>query len=90
MTTTEVKDTVGNFIVKLRGLKTNMIVKNKQLPLNENDNDFDEKLNDINHNRIVMKLHDVGWRKSCSLLLMFLCLVMDVVCLSILNFMMKI
>ena len=90
MATTEVKNFAGTFVVKLRGLKTKIILKNKQLPLNENDNNFDEKLNDINYKITVMKLHDAGWKNSFSLLLVFLCLVMDVVCLSILNFMIKI
>ena len=48
MPTTEVKDVVGNFVVKLCRLKKYMIFKNKQLPLNENDNNFGGNLNDIN------------------------------------------
>ena len=39
ITTTEVKDVVGLFVVKLRGLKTNIIF-NKQLPLNEYDDNL--------------------------------------------------
>ena len=39
--TTEVKDVVGTFFVKLLGLKTNIIF-NKQLPLNENDDNLME------------------------------------------------
>ena len=90
MTTTEVNYVVGNVFVKLRGLKTKMIYYYKQLPLNENDNNFDGKLNDINYKRTAMKLDDDGWKNSLSLLPMFLLLVMDVVCLSILNFMIDI
>ena len=52
-----------NFVVKLRGKKTNIIIY-KELPLNENDNNFDGKLNDINYKITVMNLHNVG-RKFC-------------------------
>ena len=64
MTTTEVKDVVGTFFVKLRGLNIENNFLNTQLPLNENDNNSDRKLNDINYNRTVMKLHDSGWKKN--------------------------
>ena len=37
MTKTEVNDVVGNYFVKLRGMKTNNHFLNKQLPLNENE-----------------------------------------------------
>ena len=37
---------------------------NTQLPLNEDDNYFDEKLNDINYNRTIRKLHDASWKNS--------------------------
>ena len=90
MTTTEVNDVVGTFAVKLVGLRAKTHFLNIQLPLNESKNNLDEKWNDSNYNRAVMKLHGDGWKNSFSLLLMFLCLVMDVVCLSILNFIMNI
>ena len=32
--------------------------------MNEYDNTFDKKLNDINYKRTVRKLHDAGW-KNC-------------------------
>ena len=89
MATTEVKNFVGTFVVKLRGLNTRMIFY-KQLPLNENGHNFDAKLNYTYYKRTVMKLHDAGWKNFFSLLMMFLCLVMDMVCLSILNFVIKI
>ena len=60
MTTTEVKDVVGKFVSKLHNLK-NVIYIYKELPLDENDNNIDVKLNDINYKRIVMKLHDASW-----------------------------
>ena len=77
------------FVVKLRGKKTNIIFY-KELPLNENDNNFDGKLNDINYKITVMNLHNVGRKKSFTLMMMFLCLVMYVVCLIVLNFMIEI
>ena len=61
-----------------------------KLPLNENDNNFDGKWNDINYKRTFIKLHDAGQKNSFSLLMRFLFLVMDVVCLIILNFIIKI
>ena len=64
MTTTEVNDVVGNFVVKLLGLRTKTQFWNIQLPLNENKNNLDEKLNDRNYNKAVMKLHDDGWENS--------------------------
>ena len=42
MTITEVNDVLGDFFVKLRGLKTENHYFYKQLPLNENENSFDE------------------------------------------------
>ena len=50
------------FVVELGGLKTKNIIKNKQLSLNENKNNFDEKLNDNNNKRTVKKLHDACWK----------------------------
>ena len=47
VTTTKVKDIVRIFVVKLHGLNTGNKFLNTQLPLNENDNNFDGNLNDI-------------------------------------------
>ena len=55
---------MGTFEVKLRGLKTKMMFLNDQLPLNENDINFDGKLNGINYQRKVIKLHDDDWKNS--------------------------
>ena len=63
---------------------------NTKLTINKNKNSCDVKLNDINYNRKVRKLHDNGWKTSFSLVLMFLCFVMDVVFCSIINFIIKI
>ena len=56
MTKTGLKDTVGGFSVSLFGLKI-LDVFYKQLPLNENENNSDGKLNDIHYKRTVKKLH---------------------------------
>ena len=50
MTTTEVNDVYGTFFVKLCDLNIEKIF-NTQLPLNEDKNNFDEKLNDINYKK---------------------------------------
>ena len=49
--------------MKLRGLKIENYYLNTELPLNEDDNNFEEKLNDINYKRNIMKIHDVGSEK---------------------------
>ena len=54
---------MGDFVVRLHGKKTKMIFY-KQLPLNENDNEFEGELNDINNKRTVMNLYDVEWQTS--------------------------
>ena len=64
MTTTQVNDLVGKFIVKLRSLKTENHYFLLKSPLNENVNNFNEKLDDKNYKRTVKKLNDVGWGKS--------------------------
>ena len=89
MTTAQVNDVVGTLVVKLRGMKTKNILY-KQLPLNENENNFDEKLNENNYKRTAMRLNDSSQKNSFSLLLMCICLVMGVFCLSILNFLINI
>ena len=53
MTATNVKDIDGTFVVKLRGLNIDNYFFYTQLPLNEDDNNFDEKLNDINYKKTV-------------------------------------
>ena len=40
MTTTEFNDILGTFVVKSRVLNTRNYFKNKQLPLNENENNL--------------------------------------------------
>ena len=55
MTTTEVQSVVENFVLKLLGLKTKINFFYKQLPLNENDNNFEGKSNDINSQKIVTR-----------------------------------
>ena len=35
-----------------------------QLPLNEDDNNYEEQLNDINYKKTVKTLHDTCWKKT--------------------------
>ena len=58
--------------------------------MSDNKNNFDEKLNDNNYKRTVRKWNGASWKERFSLRLMFLCLVMGVVCLSIHNNMVNI
>ena len=44
----DVSDIGGTSVVKLRGLHIENNFFNTQLPLNEDDNNFEEHLNDIN------------------------------------------
>ena len=60
MTITELNYIDETFVVKLCGLNIENKLFNTQLPLNEDDNNFDEQLNDINYNRTVQKVHDYG------------------------------
>ena len=64
MKTTELKDIDGTFFGKLHGLNIEKNYFNTQLPLNEDDNNFDKKLNDINYKRTVRKLHYTGLGKQ--------------------------
>ena len=63
-TTTEVNDIYGNVFLKLCGLNIWNKFLNTQLPLNEDDNNIFEQLNDINYKRTSSKLHDAGWKNS--------------------------
>ena len=65
--TPEVKYIDGTLVVKLCGLNIENGFFNTKLPLNEDDNNFDGKLNYINYKRKVMKLHDASWGKSFHL-----------------------
>ena len=88
MTSTEVNNIDVTFVVKLCGLN----IENglyTQLPLNEDYNYFYETFNDINCKRTDRKLHYAGFKNSFSLILVFPLLVMDVLCLSILIFIIK-
>ena len=62
LTTSDVSNIEGNYVVKLRGMK---IENNyKKILLNEYDNYFEEKLNDINYNKTFIKLHHAGLKNS--------------------------
>ena len=62
MTTTDVMDTDETFFVKLCVFNIEKYLFNTQLPLNEDDNNFDEQLNDIHYKRTVRELHSSGWK----------------------------
>ena len=64
LTTSDVRDIEGTFVVKLRGKNIDAHFFYAQLPLNEDDNNFEEKLNDINYRKKVKKLHDAGRKNS--------------------------
>ena len=51
LTTSDVRDMEGNFVVKLRGQNINTHFFYTKLPLNEDDNNFEEQFNDINYNK---------------------------------------
>ena len=58
MTTTNINDTVGFFVMKIRDTKAENNYFNIQLPLNGND--FDEMLNDKIYKKTINKLYDAG------------------------------
>ena len=60
-----------------------------KLPLNEDDKNFEEQLSYMNYNKTVKNYMILVGKVFISLLLMFLCLVINVVCLSIHNSMIK-
>ena len=53
LTTSDVIYIEGKFVVKLRGQNIDTHFFNTQLPLNEDDNCFEERLNDINYRKTV-------------------------------------
>ena len=50
--------------MKLRGLKIEKYFFYTQLPLNDDDTNFEEQVNDIDYNKTVNKLHVDGWGNS--------------------------
>ena len=64
LTTSNVRDTEETFVVSLRGQNIENYFFYTQLPLNEDDNHFEQQLNYINYKKTVKKLHDAGWKKS--------------------------
>ena len=64
LTTSDVSDIEGTFVVKLRGWNIENYFFYTQSPLNEDDDNFEEKMNDINYRNTVKKLHDAGWKNS--------------------------
>ena len=51
--------------MKLRAIKDDKHFKNKQLPLNNNGNNFNEMFNDVNYKKPINKLQDAGWKNIC-------------------------
>ena len=80
----------GKFLCKVTWSECFKSFINAQLPLNENENNCGVKLYGIYYNRTVSNLHDTCCKNYFLILMMFLCLVMDMVCLIILNFIIKI
>ena len=62
LTTSDVKDIGGTFVVKSRGQNIQGCFFFRQLSLNEDDKKLEEQLNYINYNKTVKKLHDSGWK----------------------------
>ena len=52
LTTSDVRDVEGTFVVKLHGQNIENNFFYSQLPLNEDDNNFEEQLNYINYNTL--------------------------------------
>ena len=63
-TTSYVRDIKVTVVVKLRGQNIDNYFFYTQLPLNEDDNYFEEELNDINYKKTVKKLHEASWKNS--------------------------
>ena len=64
MTTTDVKDIDGAFFCKVTGFEYCKKLFYTKLPLNEDNNNFQELQNDINYKKTIRKLHDSGWENS--------------------------
>ena len=61
-TTSDVMDIDGAFVVKLRAQDIYGRFFYTQLPLNEDDNNFEEKLGYMNYKKIVKTIHDTGYK----------------------------
>ena len=64
LTTSNVRDVEGNFVVKLTAQKVDSHFFNTQLPQNEDDKNLDEQLSYMNYKKTVRKFHDIGWKNS--------------------------
>ena len=62
--TSYVSDIEGSFVVKSCAQNIDRHFFYTQLPLNEDDNNFEEQLSYMNYKKIVSKLHDNGWKNS--------------------------
>ena len=89
-TTSDVRNIEVTFVLKLLAHDIDSHFFYTQLPLNEDDINFEEQLNHMNYKKIVKNYMIIVGKIVISLLLMFLCLVMDVVCLNIPSVLLKI
>ena len=64
LTTSYVRDIEVIFVVKLRGHNIHCHFFCTQLPMNEDDTNFEEQLNYMNYKESVKKLHDTGWKNN--------------------------
>ena len=64
LTTSDVRYIEGIFVVKLRAQNIGSHFFYKQLPLNEDGNNFEEQLSYMNYKKAVRKLHDTGFKNS--------------------------
>ena len=64
LTTSDVRDVEGTFVVKLRAQKIDSHFLYTQLPLNEYDTNLEEQLSYMNYKKTVRKFHDTGWKNS--------------------------
>ena len=62
LTTLDVRDVEGTFVVKLHAQKIDIHFLNTQLPMN--DNNLEEQLSYMNYKKKVRKFHDTGWKNS--------------------------
>ena len=64
LTTSYKKNIEGTVFVKLLGLNIENFFFYTQLPLNEDDTNFEEQVSDINYKNNNNKLHVAGWENS--------------------------
>ena len=86
LTTSDVRYIERTFVVKLRGHNISSHFFYTQLLLNEDDKNFEEKFSFMNYKKTVKNYMILVGKIVILLLMMFICLVADVVCLNIHSF----